>query len=187
MTPLKTETLELTLDENNVAHMRVSGRMSADTITEGLSWFETASEANDNLNLCVEMEKGDFENLTAVSDMFRKVGDVLRRTPALDKCAVVTDSQFVRNSAKIEGAVIPNVDVKAFAPEDMAPAESWLNGESVIEAAQDTAQDTAQDAAADTVVITQSSPQKAQAVPPTAPAPESANPWDNFTVKDLDI
>ena len=180
MTPLKTETLELNLNDN-VAHMRVSGRIDKDTLSEGLEWFQTAAEeAPADLNLCVEMAKGDFENLSDVSAEFRHVGHVLRQNPNLEKCAVVTDSLFVRNSAKVEGAVIPGLNLKTFATDETVPAESWLKGESINEAV-------AEEAAADTAVVTAQSPQKAVKAPESAPAPDTDNPWDGFTVKDIDL
>ena len=180
MTPLKTETLDLTLSDA-VAHMRVRGPLDPQ---EAAAWLSEAGQANDNLALCVKMATDDFDDLSAVNKQFRQIGDVLRRAPMLEKCAVVTDSAFVRNTAKVEGAVIPGLEIRAFDTDESDPADAWLKGESVLAAAQE-------ETAAETAVVTQSSPQKAQSIPDSPPVPgtkgSDENPWDGFTTKGLNL
>lgn len=179
MNALKTENLELTLDDQ-IVQMSVNGPMSSETVQSTFDWIETVqSEAatNDNLQICVEMQADNFSDLAEASQQFRRVGEVLRRAHDIDRCALITDSTWLRNSAKVEGAVIPGMELMAFKPENAESAEKWLKDEPLIEAEPET------------VIVTSQSPQKAVAAPPSAPAPESksGSAWDGFTVANLDL
>jgi hypothetical protein len=173
MNAMKLENLELKL-EDNVVFMKISGEVSKEEMTESLNWFETAAGANDNLNICVDMAKDDFDGLGELRKEFVRVGHVLRTVPDADKCAVVTDSQFLRNSAKVEGAVIPGLEIRAFAADQSTPAETWLKGESLVETAP---------AKKEIISGTPAEPVKAE----TEKSAETAedNPWDNFAAIDL--
>lgn len=176
MKALKTENLELTLDEN-VVQMSVTGAIASESLQSSFDWIETVQTANDNIQLCVEMQSDDFSDLAEASQQFRRVGDMLRRAHDVDRCAVITDSSWLRNSAKVEGAVIPGMNIMAFAPDEADTAGKWLRDEPLLEPEPDVAE---------TAVVTPQSPQKAVEVPPSAPAAK-ASPWDNFTVKDIDL
>jgi hypothetical protein len=179
MQALKTENLELTLDDQ-IVQMSVNGPMTSETVQSSFEWIENVqseSATNDNLQLCVEMQADNFSDLAEASQQFRRVGEVLRRAHDIDRCALITDSTWIRNSAKIEGAVIPGLELMAFAPENAESAEKWLRDEPLIEEEPETA------------VMTAQSPQKATELPPSAPAPDtkSGSAWDGFTVKGLDL
>lgn len=187
MKDLKTENLELTLDDN-VVQMSVTGAITPDTLQSSHEWIETAqSEAkaeDEDIQICVDMKTEDFTDLSEASQQFRNVGTVLRRAHDVDRVAVVSDSNWIRNSAKVEGAVIPGLDVMAFSPEESETAEKWLRDEPLMEA------HAASEPEAQTAVVTPQSPQKATSVPPSPPVAEAAtsdNPWDSFSVKDVDL
>ncbi len=165
MHAMRSNNLDLTF-EDNVAYMTVSGEVSKEAMAEGLDWLETLTGVNDNFNIYVDMAQDDFDGLGEIRQEFVRVGHMLRAVPDTDKCAVVTDSQFLRNSAKIEGAVIPGLEIRVFDRDETKPAEKWLKDESLIEATPKAVQ--------------------SEAVKPEAET-QSDNPWDNFSVKDLDI
>jgi hypothetical protein len=71
---------------------------------------------------------GDFD-----FPSFGAIGVELSRIPALfrimrrfRKVALVADEAWVRAVGRIEGALIPGLELRAFAPEERAQAESWL-------------------------------------------------------------
>ncbi len=184
MQALKTENLELTLDDQ-IVQMSVNGPMTSETVQSSFDWIENVqseSATNDNLQLCVEMQADNFSDLAEASQQFRRVGEVLRRAHDIDRCALITDSNWIRTSAKVEGAVIPGLELMAFAPEEADAAVKWLRDEPLLE-------DSAPETIAETAVVTPQSPQKATAIPPSPPAPEtkSGSAWDNFTVAGLDL
>lgn len=179
MTPIKTPNLELSL-QGRIATMNVTGKMAADTLTESYDWLTEAAgetstgEDSHALQLRVTLREENFDNLAEASAGFQQVGKVFRHVPALDKCAVVTDSAFLRNTAKVEGAVIPGMDLMTFAPEGVDAADSWLRGESLTE----------------TVPVDTAPESKASETDEDATTPEAAkddtpseNPWDNLSMK----
>ncbi len=171
MNAMNLENLDLKL-EDNVVFMKVSGEVSKEEMTQSLNWFETVANANDNINICVDMAKDDFDGLGELRQEFVRVGQVLRTVPDADKCAVVTDSQFLRNSAKVEGAVIPGLEIRTFAADESSPAETWLKGESLIETSP-----------AEKEMVSQVSAEAAKTE--TATETVEDNPWDNFAAIDL--
>lgn len=70
----------------------------------------------------------DFEWPTAGA-----IGVELTRMPALfglvrrfDRVAVLADESWIRTWSRFEGALVPDLEIKAFAPGDEAAAEAWL-------------------------------------------------------------
>mgnify|MGYP000079548810 CR=1 FL=1 len=165
MTPLRKENLELELT-NNIAFMSVTGEMTADSLNEGLAWIDQASEANDNFNICVDLKSENFDDLSAARQQFLNVGRVLRHAPCAEKCAVLTDSDFLKNSAKVEGAVIPGLEINAFDLNEAETAEKWLNGEPIIDEAPQ---------------------EQEQEAEPLSQPELVANPWDNLNMAKVDI
>lgn len=124
-TTADTDAIALKL-EDNVAYMTVSGKLTDDDLEMTLDWIETVSEKAKGANLCVDMAKMDFPDLKAVKDSFVRLGHVLRYDNGFKKCAVLTDSPFLRSTAEIEGAVIPNLTIQAYQLEALPQAVNWL-------------------------------------------------------------
>jgi hypothetical protein len=45
-----------------------------------------------------------------------------------DKCAVLSDTSWIRTAAEIEGAVFRSLEIKSFRLADAKIAEAWLDG-----------------------------------------------------------
>jgi hypothetical protein len=43
------------------------------------------------------------------------------------KCAVLSDSVWVRKAAVVEGALFTGIDIKSFEPHEVDAAEAWLS------------------------------------------------------------
>jgi len=62
------------------------------------------------------------------------IGIEMSRLPALfsllgkyDKCAVLSDSSWLRNAATAKGALIPGLDIMSFELDEREAAEAWLS------------------------------------------------------------
>ncbi|WP_034389033.1 SpoIIAA family protein [Hellea balneolensis] len=194
MTPLKTENLDLTFN-NNVAHITVKGAMAKDSLEAGLEWIDQVVEANDNFSIRVDMAKDDFADLSEISGEFKQVGRMLRHASleenlGADKCAVLTDSMFLRNSAKVEGAVIPGLELNTFGLDADDVAEKWLRDQPLT---QDKApRETASNETAETIhasagpapteltLVSPSEMKTIEAASTKREASESKNPWGDF-------
>lgn len=176
MTPLRTENLELKLN-NNIAFMSVNGTMSKDSLDEGLSWMDQVAETEESFNICVNIDTENFDDLSAAREEFIRVGRVLRHAATAEKCAILSDSAFLRNSAKIEGAVIPGLEINAFDLNEATTAEKWLKDEPTL--------DTPANRAAEKTPAT---PKAAAPSHDSATSQEqAANPWDKLDLTKVDI
>ena len=189
MQALKTENLELTLDES-IVQMSVNGPMTSETVQSSFDWIENVQSeiaTNDNLQICVEMQADNFSDLAEASQQFRRVGEVLRRAHDIDRCALITDSTWIRNSAKIEGAVIPGLELMAFAPDESETAEKWLRDEPLM-ADTSPAAPSSLEPLGDETSKTSLSEKVSEKTPEKSPEKEKpGSAWDNFTVKGLDF
>ncbi len=52
---------------------------------------------------------------------------IWRMLERIDRCAVISDTGWIRMAAEFEGAVIPGLTIKAFSTENEAAAEAWLS------------------------------------------------------------
>jgi hypothetical protein len=46
----------------------------------------------------------------------------------VDKVAVLTDQGWVQNLAAVESLLVPNLEIRSFAPDAEAAARAWLSG-----------------------------------------------------------
>lgn len=125
---IETENISLKF-EDGIAHLSLSGRPTNDTMKDASDWLKEASARHDEFNMCVDVAKMDFPDLGAVNDGFKKLADLWRVAPSAEKCAVLTDSQFLKSKAKIEGSVIPGLDIDSFDLEELGTAMDWLGAE----------------------------------------------------------
>jgi len=181
MTALHSDNLNLKY-EDGIAYMSVSGTVSQEEMAESLGWFSDVAESNDNFNMCVDMAKSDFDGLGEVRKGFTRVADVLRAVPSVDKCAVLTDSMFLRNSAKVEGAVIPGLEIEAYKIEDIAPAVSWLKDEDTADIAVQETRPSVTDAITEVEAAPVTTPPLVNELVET----KSDNPWDNLKLAKVD-
>ena len=66
----------------------------------------------------IEVEAMHLPKLFALIDRF-------------DRCAVLTDSRWLKKIASFEGAIIPGIEIRSFEPMDIAAAEIWLGKDPV--------------------------------------------------------
>lgn len=125
MNDLISENIDLSFDAP-IAHMMIKGTLNDEDVGTVKAWFDSITEHRDSYDISIEMVKMDFPDLGAARKTFLSVANLLRGLHEADKCAVVTDSAFLRSSAKIEGAVIPGLEMEGFKFEEAAKAESWL-------------------------------------------------------------
>jgi hypothetical protein len=125
MDDLNTGNLTATF-EDTIARMTVTGPVSEDDTKAALEWFNQLGEAEDEYQLYLEMAKMNFPDLGSVRKSFLALAHIMRGLEDCGRCAVVTDSPFLRSSAKIEGTALPQMEVDSFGIVELAEAESWL-------------------------------------------------------------
>jgi len=126
MDDLNTTNLTATFEEPLV-RLSVSGPIDKEETAQTLEWFNTLGENVDSYQLYLEIPKMHFPDLGSVRKTFLSLADIMRGLEDCGKCAVVTDSPFLRSTAKIEGTAMPQMDVDSFGIVELAEAEEWLD------------------------------------------------------------
>ena len=126
MDDLNTTNLTATFEEPLV-RLSVSGPIDKEETAQTLEWFNTLGESVDSYQLYLEIPKMHFPDLGSVRKTFLSLADIMRGLEDCGKCAVVTDSPFLRSTAKIEGTAMPQMDVDSFGIVELAEAEEWLD------------------------------------------------------------
>ena len=72
----------------------------------------------------------DFEmpTLGAMAVELYRMPKLLGLMGKFDKCAVLSDTSWIRTAAEIEGVVFPSLEIKSFVLADTKLAEAWLDG-----------------------------------------------------------
>jgi hypothetical protein len=125
MNDLNTANLTATF-EAPIVRLSVTGPVEREETVLAMEWFETLGESQDSYQLYLEIPKMHFPDLGSVRKTFLSLADIMRGLEACGKCAVVTDSPFLRSTAKIEGTAMPQMDVDSFGIVELAEAEDWL-------------------------------------------------------------
>lgn len=106
----------------------LSGRLDSEAMKVALDELVEASRQMEHGRMlyCI----GDFEWPTMGA-----MGVELSRLPALlgmirrfDKIAVVAAKRWIRSASKLEGALIPALEIRAFSPAEEEAARTWLAG-----------------------------------------------------------
>lgn len=76
------------------------------------------------------MRVGDFSlpTLGAVGVELSRFPELFQFIRQFDRVAILVDKAWVRALSRIEGALIPGLEIKAFPLEQEAAAEAWLKG-----------------------------------------------------------
>lgn len=76
----------------------------------------------------IRVDIGAFEmpTLGAMAVELSRIPQLFRFIRQFDRMAVVASQEWVRKMSTIEGAMIPGLNLKAFAPGQSAEAEAWL-------------------------------------------------------------
>lgn len=112
--------------EPPLVRLSVEGPIDKEETAQAMEWFETLGESVESYQLYLEIPKMHFPDLGSVRKTFLSLADIMRGLEACGKCAVVTDSPFLRSTAKIEGTAMPQMSVDSFGIVELAKAEEWL-------------------------------------------------------------
>jgi hypothetical protein len=94
----------------------------------GLDHLIEESEGITNGKMLYKIAGFEMPTLGAMAIELYRMPNLLRLIKKFDKCAVLSDTAWIRTAAKVEGAVIPSLEIKSFALKDVKAAEAWLDG-----------------------------------------------------------
>lgn len=117
---------KVTKISSNRVDIEISGGIDADTMETALDeLIEKSADVTHGLML---YRISDFSLPT-----WGAIGVEMARLPKLfgllskyDKCAVLSDTGWLRKAAAVEGALWPGMDIKTFEMDQVDAAEAWL-------------------------------------------------------------
>ena len=125
MEALNTPALRAEIDDTLV-RLTVTGTPTKSELADTMAWFDALAERYVDVPLYLEIPKMHFSGLGELRQTFLGLAHIMRGMEDVEKCAVVTDSPFLRSTAAVEGAVLPNMELNTFGIVELAKAEAWL-------------------------------------------------------------
>ena len=117
---------EITRNGDNRLDMVFSGKLDKEGMRACLDQLFTQAQGIEHGRMLIRV--GDFQMPTAgaLGVELSHLPQLFRLIRQFDRCAVVCAKDWIRKLSEIEGAVIPGLQVKSFAPEQEAEAQAWL-------------------------------------------------------------
>ena len=110
-----------------VVALRVGGRVTTDDIDRAKGALDAALESHDRVSFLLVVDGLGFVDPAAlVRDVGYGIGQI-QNLPRFHRAAVVTNQGWLRSVVGAENALLPGVEVRAFAPGDRAAAEAWVS------------------------------------------------------------
>ena len=109
----------------------ISGSLSSNAMRSGLDQLIEAADEIEHGVMLYRISGFTLPTLGALSVELQKLPQLFSLLGKFDRCAVVSDQPWIRTAAEIEGAMIPGLEVKAYAPEEEPLAEAWLAEERI--------------------------------------------------------
>lgn len=83
-------------------------------------------DGQEGMSMLYKITKFEFPSLSTMAVKLSDLPRWLGVMKAISKIAVVTEKEWLRNAAEIEGFLIPGLDIKSFEFDQIAEAEAWL-------------------------------------------------------------
>jgi hypothetical protein len=106
----------------------LSGALNADTMRLALDQLIQASESVTHGKMLYKISDFEMPTLGAMAVELYRMPKLISLIGKFDKCAVLSDTSWIRTAAEIEGAVFRSLEIKSFRLADAKIAEAWLDG-----------------------------------------------------------
>ncbi len=111
----------------NRLDIELSGALDTEAMRLALDYLVDQSEGITNGRMLYKIVDFEMPTLGAMAVEFQKMPKLFSLIGKFDKCAVLSDTAWIRTAAEIEGAVIPSLEIKSFPLSAMKAAEDWLD------------------------------------------------------------
>jgi hypothetical protein len=118
--------LKITKSSANRVDIELSGTLDADTMRAGLDDLIAQSEDVSGGSMLYTVTDFSLPTLGALGVELQRLPKLFALLGKFERCAVLSDTAWLRTAAEIEGAVIPGIAIKSFELHEAAAAEAWL-------------------------------------------------------------
>lgn len=118
--------LNIIKKSNNRVDIELIGDLNTDSMRIGLDELIEASKDVSNGHMLYKISDFSMPTLGAIGVEISRLPKLFGLLAKFDKCAVLSDSNWLRTAAAVEGALFPGIDIKSFEFDEIDAAEAWL-------------------------------------------------------------
>lgn len=116
----------VTKPKPNRVDLEINGGIDANIMTAALEDLIRLSEDVEKGKMLYTITDFDMPTLGAIGAEILELPKLFKLLGKYEKCAVLSDHGWIRTAAEMEGALIPNLEIKAFHLNEKSAAEAWL-------------------------------------------------------------
>ncbi|SFO84677.1 STAS/SEC14 domain-containing protein [Qipengyuania nanhaisediminis] len=118
--------LTITKPSADRVDITLDGKIDADIMRTALDDLIAKSDGVKGGKMLYRITNFELPTLSAIAVEFTRLPKLFGLLGAIDKCAVLSDSDWLRKAAEIEGALFPGIKIKSFGLDQQDVAEEWL-------------------------------------------------------------
>ena len=119
--------LTITKPSADRVDIELDGKIDADIMRTALDDLIAKSQGVKGGKMLYRITNFELPTLSAIAVEFTRLPKLFGLLGAFDKCAVLSDSDWLKKAAEIEGALFPGIEIKSFGLDQQDVAEEWLN------------------------------------------------------------
>ncbi|MXO96625.1 STAS/SEC14 domain-containing protein [Erythrobacter aquimaris] len=119
--------LTITKPSADRVDITLDGKIDADIMRTALDDLIAKSDGVKGGKMLYRITNFELPTLSAIAVEFTRLPKLFGLLGAFDKCAVLSDSDWLRKAAEIEGALFPGIEIKSFGLGQQDVAEEWLD------------------------------------------------------------
>ncbi|MGJ8621708.1 MAG: STAS/SEC14 domain-containing protein [Yoonia sp.] len=117
---------EITQTVPNRLDITVQGQIDADQMKAGLDQLLQKAEGMQNATMLYRITDFSMPTMGALGVEMTQLPKLFGLLGKFSKCAVVSDTAWIRQAAEVEGALIPGLTIKGFETANTDNAAAWL-------------------------------------------------------------
>ncbi|MCA0903166.1 STAS/SEC14 domain-containing protein [Qipengyuania aquimaris] len=118
--------LTITKPSADRVDITLDGKIDADIMRTALDDLIAKSDGVKGGKMLYRITNFELPTLSAIAVEFTRLPKLFGLLGAFDKCAVLSDSDWLKKAAEIEGALFPGIEIKSFGLDQQDVAEEWL-------------------------------------------------------------
>lgn len=119
--------LKITKPAPNRVDIELQGQIDSDGMRVALDDLIEKSSDVTHGRMLYRITDFSMPTLGAIGVEFSRLPKLFGLLGKFDKCAVLSDSGWIRKAAEVEGALFPGIVMKSFELDDGEAAEAWLS------------------------------------------------------------
>ncbi|CUI64148.1 STAS/SEC14 domain-containing protein [Cognatishimia activa] len=119
--------LTITKKGDNRVDVDLNGHIDAVNMRVALDELIAASEGVEHGRMLYTIPEFAMPSLAAIGVEMTYLPGLFSLLGKYDRCAVLTDANWIQKAAEIEGALFPGIEIKGFDLDQVTLAEDWLD------------------------------------------------------------